>query len=132
MDYNYYINTYGGTCSNEEFETYYMMARDIVGMYIYKNVAKWNYSDDLVDDPLLYQALSMQLDFLKSTGGIDGMMGSGALALTEVSTSGYRYTYDRTNIKNNMILDGLPFSPLARFQVKMFLSKKGLTYRGIV
>lgn len=132
MDYNYYSNVYGGTCNNGDFEKYYTMAREIVGMYISKNIARWDYNDEILKDTGLYKAMAIQLDFLKSVGGIDGMLGAGTLALNEVTTNGYKYSYDRTNIKKNMILDGLPFSPITRHLVNMFLSSKGLLYRGIV
>ncbi len=122
MTYDEY-DQLGGRFEEKEFKEIYPYAKATMEGYIMDHIPYWRVKplDEYGFD--YKKILLYEIDFLLSCGGINACLGKSDFNFNSVSTSGFSYSVDGTNMEYYM---GIPLSPLFKSKLDHALLQTGL------
>ena len=122
IKYDDYIKRYDDM-DEDEFDILVLNVTLFLETYCELFISQFKLKDNFEDYGLdLDEAIIQQLHFANENGGLSFFDGNNDVMVKSVSTSGFSYSYGKSDIKT---YKGIPIAPMTSFLVEKELRKKG-------
>ena len=122
IKYDDYIKRYDDM-DEDEFDILVLNVTLFLETYCESFISQFKLKDNFEDYGLdIDEAIIQQLHFANENGGLSFFDGNNDVRVKSVSTSGFSYSYGKSDIKT---YKGIPIAPMTSFLIEKELRKKG-------